>query len=76
MGEHHAGVTPGPQDGRSGHGSGCLRKRRVAERDERLGHGAEGQTKVGAGVSVRNRKDVDPVDLIPAGSNPIRSRQD
>ena len=48
-----------------------LRKRRVAERPEGVGDGAEGQAEVGAGVAVGDRKDVDPVDLVPAGRHPV-----
>ena len=72
MGEHHAGVAARAEHGRAGHGAGGVRKRGVAERPEGVGDGAERQAEVGAGVTVGDGKDVDPVDLVPPCRHPVR----
>ena len=76
MGQHHPGVAPGAQDGGARHGAPGLRKRRVAERPEGVGDGAEGQAEVGAGIAVGHREDVDPVDLVTAGGHPVGGGED
>jgi hypothetical protein len=73
--QHHAGVSACAQHGGAGHGARGLRKRRVAERLEGVGDGAQGEAQVGSGVAVRDRKDVDPVDLIATRGNPFRRRE-
>ena len=72
MGEHHPRVAPGAEHRRAGHGVRGDRKRCVAERPEGVGDGAKRQAEVGAGVPVGHRKDVDAVDLLPAGGDPVR----
>ena len=55
---------------------GRVRKRRVAERPEGVGDGAERQAEVGAGVAVGHREDVDAVDLVAAGGHPVGGREE
>jgi hypothetical protein len=76
MREHHSGVASGTQHCRPGHGPRGFWKRSVAERSESVGDGTQRQGEVGPGVSIGNREDVDPVDLLSAGGNPLRCGED
>ena len=74
--QHHPGVAAGAENRGAGHGARGLRKRRVAERPEGVGDGAQGEAEVGAGVAVGDGKDVDPVDLVAAGGDPVGGGED
>ena len=62
---------PGRRERRRGRWCWRFPEGSVAERAERVGDGAQGQAEVGAGVSIRHGKYVDPVDFVPAGGHPI-----
>ena len=76
VGQHHSGVPAGAEHRGARHRAAGVRKRRVAERPEGVGDGAQSEAEVGAGVAVGDRKDVDPVDLVAAGRHPVGGRED
>ena len=52
-------------------GAGRVLKRCVAERLEGVGDGAESQAEVGAGITIRHRKDIYAVDFFASGRDPV-----
>ena len=70
------GVAAGTEHGGAGRGAGGVRKRRVAERAERVGDGTERQAEVGSGIAVGDREDVDPVDLVSTRRHPVGRREE
>ncbi len=75
MGQHHPGIAPGPEHGAAARRLGRGPERRVAERPEGVGDGSERQAEIGAGIPVGDREDIDAVDLLAAGCDPIGRRE-
>ena len=63
MGEHHAGIAPGAKNGGLGSLMGHRMEPPVLVLPEMVGDGLDGEGQVGAGIPVRNRKYIDPVQL-------------
>ena len=46
----------------------------MAERPEGVSHGAQRQRKVGAGITIGHREDIDAIELFPTRGDPVRRR--
>ncbi len=65
LAEDHPGVAPRTEQRTRGEGVGHLGQPGVVRQAlDRRGGGLDGEVEVGAGVAVRHREDVEPVDLV------------
>jgi len=73
--QQHPGVAAGPAHAGARHRFGHAGERGVAEIAQRLRDLAEREAEVRTGITVRDRKDVQPIQLVATRRHPVRRRE-